>query len=657
MGKSKKSKKSKRYSSSDSEDEWVEKEVVESKKKKSKHKKKKSSYSSSSDSQSSSDEGYMKKKSKKNKNYEYSSSSDSSDGDRSSKYKRSSYRSRSRSPPYKSNMESQESKLQKQESSAQREEWMNIQTKFLTSSNSDRKKERDEQKRLEREKQQYDPRSCDRELNPYWKHGGDGLPGFKKPALSDDEDSDRRHRSSGYRSQLPSTGSSSWRKKQDSDSKSTRPSSSTSNWKKKKDSEESKTSNTIDSPSIKHVPDTKEVTKEVPETVEYTEKDLNALAAKLVKAEIMGNQKQITELKEKLEQARKSVQQKGAGDEEVLLTQTDSRGQSKPLRLQSEYGEASNSRKKKKTETHRDNQRVRYFADDDKYSLKEMFENEKYQAGADQDKEFIKAYSKIKKNDDLDDIFSDNIREKQSDSKTDEKNRSKAIQDHKKVSKSLDNCDRCIQSECMLKHLMISMGDTLYLALPSFEPLTEGHCLIVPIRHTPCATQLDENEWSDILDVRKALVRLFKEQDEDVIFFESAKGLHRFPHMVIECIPVPKEEGDLAPIYFKKAIDESEIEWAQNKKLVSLKGRDVRKAIPKGLSYFSVSFGMEEGFAHVIEDEQLFPDNFAQEIIGGMLDVHHSKWRKPKNQKFEEQSKRVMEFSKKWKDFDCLANY
>lgn len=66
---------------------------------------------------------------------------------------------------------------------------------------------------------------------------------------------------------------------------------------------------------------------------------------------------------------------------------------------------------------------------------------------------------------------------------------------------------------------------------------------------------------------------------------------------------------------------------------------------------------MEEGFAHVIEDEQLFPNNFAQEVIGGMLDLHHSKWRKPKYQKFDEQSKRVMEFSAKWKDFDCLVNY
>lgn len=54
------------------------------------------------------------------------------------------------------------------------------------------------------------------------------------------------------------------------------------------------------------------------------------------------------------------------------------------------------------------------------------------------------------------------------------------------------------------------------------------------------------------------------------------------------------------------------MEWSNNKKLVDLRGRDVRRAIPKGLPYFTVDFGMDSGFAHVIENEQLFPQNFAQ---------------------------------------------
>lgn len=49
-----------------------------------------------------------------------------------------------------------------------------------------------------------------------------------------------------------------------------------------------------------------------------------------------------------------------------------------------------------------------------------------------------------------------------------------------------------------------------------------------------------------------------------------------------------------------------------NKKVIDLKGKDVKKAIPKGLSYFFVDFGVTPGFAHIIEDEQRFPPVFAQ---------------------------------------------
>lgn len=509
----------------------------------------------------------------------------------------------------------------------QREDWMNLPTSFLSSSNSDRKQRRDEERKLEREKQQYDPRKCSRELNPYWKDGGDGLPKFKKPDLNDE-------RLSYYNK--------------------TEYNNKTSNWRKKKDIEKISPLDTKQSSVNEPEKSNTNLGSANNDDKILSEKELNVLAAKLVKAEILGNTKLVKELKEKLDKARSEKSSKSSEiQEEILLTRTDSQGRSQPLKQQTDYGEPSSYNKRKKNvETHKDGQRVRYFADDDKYSLKQMFETEKYNSAENQNSEFIKMAGRIRKNDDLDDTFSDNIRKKESDLKIDSKRREKAISEHQKISKSLDSCNKCIQSEGMLKHLMVSMRENSYLALPSYEPLIEGHCLIVPIRHVPCATQLDENEWSEILDMRKDLVKLFKSKSEEVIFFETAVSLHKFPHMFIECIPMPKEEGDMAPIYFKKAIDESETEWALNKKLVALKGRDVRKAIPKGLAYFSVSFGMEEGFAHVIEDEQLFPKNFAQEIIGGMLDIHHGKWRKPKRQSFDEQSKRVLAFSKDWKEFE-----
>lgn len=499
--------------------------------------------------------------------------------------------------------------MQPKESSSKREEWLSLPSSFLSESHLDRRRNREENKRLEREREQYNPRLHARELNPYWKDGGDGLPSFKKP--SEDENF-------SYKPTNRAKTSSNWKKKSDLSKEST---------------------------------EDKQTTQESGEVL--SDKELNNLAAKLVKAEIMGKTDLVKELKAKLESARQQKAVTGQ-TEEVLLTQTDSQGHSRPVKLQSDYNEPSSSQKRKrKIETHQDGQRVRYFADDDKHSLQQMFENEKFNTIEDQNSEFMRMASKVRKNDDMDEIFTDNIRKKESDSKTDKRHRDKAIAEHHRAAESIDNCRLCIQSESMAKHLMVSLGETAFLSLPPHEPVNEGHCFIVPIRHVTCSTLLDENEWSDIMDFRKALTKMFSAKNEDVIFFETAKNLEKYPHMYIECIPLNKEEGDLAPIYFKKAIDECEAEWAQNKKLVSLKGKDVRKAIPKGLPYFFVSFGMEEGFGHVIEDQKTFPNNFAQEVIGGMLDLHHSKWRKPKYQNFEEQSRRVVEFSKDWSDFDC----
>jgi hypothetical protein len=44
---------------------------------------------------------------------------------------------------------------------------------------------------------------------------------------------------------------------------------------------------------------------------------------------------------------------------------------------------------------------------------------------------------------------------------------------------------------------------------------------------------------------------MFREQDQDVVIFENAVFLKRLPHMYLECVPMPKETGELAPIYFK----------------------------------------------------------------------------------------------------------
>lgn len=495
------------------------------------------------------------------------------------------------------------------------DDWMTLPTNFSSISNIDKRQVRANNNKKEKEANTYNPQKNERELNPFWKNGGDGLPKFQKP--SDDY-------TNNYQVNYAK--------------------SSTSNWRKPKELE--------DTDEHKFINTKQEI---------LSDTELNSIAAKLVKAEILGNTALIVELKEKLEKARtiqeRNLQSSDLKEQNVILTETNTKGDVRPLRKLTEHGEYSGgSSKKQKLETHVDKQRIRYFPDDDKYSLKQMFENEKFSSISDSNKQFLEVASKIHKNDNLDDLFIDNIRRKGTNAHINKQAENKAINDHREQMQALDNCHYCLQSEKVQKHLTISIGETMYLTLPHHEPLTDNHCLLVPLRHVSCSTQLEENEWRELLEFRKSLTQMFLSTNQDIIFFETAMFLYRHPHMVLHGVPVPKEQGELAPIYFKKAIDESEMEWALNKKLVSLAGRDVRRAVPKGLPYFAVSFGMEEGFAHVIEDQRLFPSNFAQEIIGGILDIHHSKWRKPKPQNFEKQNERMTNFTKTWSEFNCTVN-
>nr|XP_018901629.1 PREDICTED: CWF19-like protein 2 [Bemisia tabaci] len=390
----------------------------------------------------------------------------------------------------------------------------------------------------------------------------------------------------------------------------------------------------------------------------------NELAAKMMKAELIGNDALVAKLKKQLEEARQKNKAGGsqasrsrATEEVVVLTSTDKRGFTKPLSSsENPYGDGRGKKRKEKVSTHQAGKRERYFADDDKYTLQNMFEREKLDTVEDSNALFAKLAfkSKIGEDDgafDMEDVFMEQASRKDSNQKLEEKQRSQAIAKHKQTQRVLESCIHCLESEKMLKHTIIDIGNKCYLCVPSFRSLSEGHCLIVPSYHVACATQLDEEVWEEMQNYRKKLTKLFLSQDEDVVFFETAMGFSHLPHMVLHCVPMQKEIGDMAPIYFKKAILESETEWAQNKKVVDLSQKSVRRAIPKGLPYFAVDFGLQGGFAHVIEDEKLWPRNFAQNIIGGMLDLDHTIWRKERPENFEDIRRKVVAFTKLWRDF------
>lgn len=258
-------------------------------------------------------------------------------------------------------------------------------------------------KREVKEKQHidsYNPATSSRELNPYWKDGGSGVPetaeslrkrAFVKPSNNDDfyrkpsdssssshgrDRDDRRHDRHSHR-EFKERGKRedtynqrrSWNWKRDSEQQ------------EEKEIEQPRQESRIREMSPDAGPSIS-IKADKPKDAKYlSDEKMNKLGAKIVKAEIMGDTKLVEELKAKLEAAREYRKQNPDAEKEeeegVILITTNSAGNSMPL-ARGERGDPRSKGGKRKVETHMEGQRAKYFSNDDKYNLSQMVSLVKY---------------------------------------------------------------------------------------------------------------------------------------------------------------------------------------------------------------------------------------------------------------------------------------
>lgn len=393
-------------------------------------------------------EKLLRKSSKKKKKTRKSSSTSSSEEEIKKSKRKKRFSSESSSESSQSEDEWVEKKSSPDQKPLQREDWLSGMS-MSTFSNKEK-----ETKKVEPTVASYDPKTSSRELNPFWKDGGNGIPTFQKPK-SDSED-DNRSRTVVDRRRDTNHRSSGWRKRTDNHSSSHRRSNSRERMKKRSNSRERprkrsssrdrsekrrrstdrfrkrsssveksrRRSNSRDRSREKDARRPRRSRSQTPENhgdrkpktddkpyaavsksdttddpseakssrIDFlTDQQMNELGAKILKAEILGNDELAKSLKEKLEKAREyrnankgeilqkiqaTKTEKAEPDEHIMLTKTNSQGVSKPLSRQTKesdlWGGRAGRKKNKKAETHVGGERVRYFADDDRYDIKQM---------------------------------------------------------------------------------------------------------------------------------------------------------------------------------------------------------------------------------------------------------------------------------------------
>ncbi|OMP88450.1 Pre-mRNA-splicing factor cwf19, partial [Diplodia seriata] len=240
--------------------------------------------------------------------------------------------------------------------------------------------------------------------------------------------------------------------------------------------------------------------------------------------------------------------------------------------------------------------------------------------------------------------------------------RNTAIGDFQKMNRILDSCPLCHHEDTNTPPVapIVSLGTRVYLTLPTEPEVSEGGACIIPIQHRINLLECDDDEWEEIRNFMKCLIRMYHDQGRDVVFYENAASPHRKRHASLNAVPIPYDLGETAPAFFREAILSADEEWTQHKKLIDTakKSREgmgrmaFRRSIAKEMPYFHVWFELDGGMGHIVEDANRWPkgDLFARETLGGMLDVGPQVIKR--QGRWHRNDRRVEGFRKAWKKFD-----
>uniref|UniRef100_A0A336LI81 CSON014441 protein n=1 Tax=Culicoides sonorensis TaxID=179676 RepID=A0A336LI81_CULSO len=100
-----------------------------------------------------------------------------------------------------------------------------------------------------------------------------------------------------------------------------------------------------------------------------------------------------------------------------------------------------------------------------------------------------------------------------------------------------EKCWFCLSSPDVEKHLVITVGENFYMALPK-GPINENHVLLLAINHIQSSALLSNESWEELLKFKDSLRKYYASIGQVVCFFERN---YRTSHLLIDCIPVKKE--------------------------------------------------------------------------------------------------------------------
>lgn len=180
-------------------------------------------------------------------------------------------------------------------------------------------------------------------------------------------------------------------------------------------------------------------------------------------------------------------------------------------------------------------------------------------------------------------------------------------------------CWFCLSSPVVSKHLVISVGTEIYLALAK-GGLVEDHFLILPITHHQSLSILPKNVKEEMDLYKKAVARYYESTDRVPVFFERN---FKTSHCQLQTVPVHKNQAPALKEMFQ------ELAECNNFKISELPPHtDLQQIAKPGILYFYVELPNGETLYYRIKKD--FPLQFGREVLASdrVLDINdRSDWK------------------------------
>ncbi|XP_013105082.2 CWF19-like protein 1 homolog [Stomoxys calcitrans] len=166
-----------------------------------------------------------------------------------------------------------------------------------------------------------------------------------------------------------------------------------------------------------------------------------------------------------------------------------------------------------------------------------------------------------------------------------------------------DICWFCLSCPNVEKHLIITIGSHFYLALAK-GPINDYHILILSITHIPCAAQLTEDDWKELLRFKKALRKFFKEQNQVVCFTERN---YKTSHLQINVFGIDEGYAWKIQHAFEDKAEEFNLEFE------TLPPLDSSQMLPQQGPYFVAELPNETTL--ITRQMKHFPIHYARDVF------------------------------------------